>query len=41
VSRMANREVHRLARLAFMYGEGREWRAKFPFSVEEMTPISV
>jgi hypothetical protein len=41
VSRMANKEAHRLAQLAFVYGEGREWRADFPFYVEEMSPVSM
>ena len=41
VSRLANREAHRLARLAFVYGKGREWRADFPFSMEEIPPISL
>jgi ribonuclease HI len=35
VSRVANGIAHNLARLAFTYGEVREWRTDFPISVED------
>jgi hypothetical protein len=36
VSRRDNGVAHRLAHLAFMHGAGREWRADFPFHVDEV-----
>ena len=41
VSRVANGDVHRLARLAFVYGEDREWRSDFLICVVDMASISV
>ncbi|XP_059450890.1 uncharacterized protein LOC132181669 [Corylus avellana] len=38
VSRLANRVAHRIAKAAFMYGEGREWKEDFPFNVQEPSP---
>lgn len=38
VSRLANGAAHHLAQLAFMHGEGREWRDDFPFYVQGVVP---
>jgi ribonuclease HI len=41
VSRVANCHAHNLARLAFMFGEEREWRSDFPICMEDVAPLSV
>jgi ribonuclease HI len=41
VNRAANDVAHKLARLAFLFGEDREWTSNFPICVEERNPIYV
>lgn len=41
VSRLANGATHLIAKAAFLYGEGREWKEDFPFDVEEPSPDDV
>jgi hypothetical protein len=39
VSRVANEAAYHLDQLAFMHGEGREWRSDFRYGLKKLYPM--